>query len=148
MDIPIKIFMMTNAWLYRATGGRLGSQLGRQTVLLLHTVGRKSGKAFLTPLTYYRDGDSYLLVATNWGKEEFPNWYLNLKRQSTTRIQVKGETLEVSIRQAEGEEYRRLWDAVNVRNPQTQRYQDAIERRIPIVVLTPTAQGHIGVGKT
>ena len=141
----IKLFMRTNAWLYRSTRGRLASQLGRQAVLLLHTIGRKSGKAFVTPLTFYRDGENYLLVATNWGKEEHPDWFLNLMRQSRTRIQVKDATFEVNIRRAEGEEYERMWKAVNVRNPQNQRYQDAIERRIPIVVLSPIEQSGVQV---
>jgi len=61
-----------NAWLVRVTGGRIGSQLGRQSILLLHTVGRKSGKAYITPVTYFRDGDRYLVVASNWGKPEHP----------------------------------------------------------------------------
>ncbi|HEX7588718.1 MAG TPA: nitroreductase/quinone reductase family protein, partial [Anaerolineae bacterium] len=109
MRILIKLFMLANAWLFRSTGGRLGGQLGRQSVLLLHTVGRKSGKAFVTPLTFYRDGERYLLVATNWGREEYPDWFLNLMRQARTRIQVKDETIKVQARQAEGEEYERMW---------------------------------------
>jgi hypothetical protein len=65
MKLMKKLFPALNALLLRITGGRIGGQLGRQSVLLLHTVGRKSGKVHITPLAYYRDGDKYLVVVSN-----------------------------------------------------------------------------------
>jgi len=61
----IKLFTSANAFLFQATKGRLGNRMGGQSVLLLHTIGRKSGKAYTTPLSYYRDGNAYLVVASN-----------------------------------------------------------------------------------
>ena len=74
----IKIFMAVNAFVFQKTNGRLGNRMGKQSVLLLHTMGRKSGKTYTTSLSYYRDGNSYLLVASNWGRENHPNWFHNL----------------------------------------------------------------------
>ncbi len=132
-----KFFTSSNAFMYRLTGGRLGSRMGQQTVLLLHTVGRKSGKPYVTPLSFYRDGANYLLVASNWGKEEHPDWFLNLMQQPRTRIQVLEQTVEIEARQAQGEEYERLWKLVTGRNSQYIQYQKGIQRRIPIAILAP-----------
>jgi deazaflavin-dependent oxidoreductase (nitroreductase family) len=141
MSMLTKTFVKTNAWLYRLSGGRLGSRLGAQSVLLLHTVGRKSGKEVTTPLSYYRDGDRYLVVASNWGKEEDPDWYRNLLQNPRLTIQVRQLTLQVEARPAPAEEYPRLWKLVTSKNPQYLEYQKAVTRQIPIVILTPIAEG-------
>jgi deazaflavin-dependent oxidoreductase (nitroreductase family) len=140
MSIMTKVFTRANAFLLQITNGRLGSSMGKQSVLLLHTLGRKSGKSYSTPLSYYRDGKIYLIVASNWGKEDPPDWFRNLMQHSRTTIQVKGATLQVEARQAEGEEYQRLWEVVTRQNSQYLEYQKALTRRIPIVILTPVPQ--------
>lgn len=139
MSTLAKVFTKANAFVFQLTGGRLGSQLGVQSVLLLHTVGRKSGKAYVTPLSYYRDGENYLLVASNWGKENHPDWFVNLLQRPHTTIQAKDRVIHVVARQAQGEDYRRLWKAVTSQNPQYLQYQKEISRTIPIMILTPAA---------
>ncbi|MCL4395014.1 MAG: nitroreductase family deazaflavin-dependent oxidoreductase [Chloroflexi bacterium] len=137
MDALIKLFIEFNKSLYRLSGGRLGSRMGGQSVLLLRTVGRKSGKERVTPLSYYRDEDDYLVVASNWGKEMEPAWFLNLLRQPKVSIQVKDRVLQVEAHPAGDGEYPRLWALVSARNPQYSKYQQGLKRRIPIVVLRP-----------
>lgn len=136
MNLSIKLFVWFNSFVFRLTGGRLGSQMGRQSVLLLHTIGRKSGKPHVTPLSYYRDGESYLLVASNWGKEHDPDWFRNLMQQPHATIQVKNETFRVQARQAGREEHERLWKLVTSRNPQYLNYQRGLARELPIVILS------------
>ena len=138
MNNWIKVFTAANAFLFQKTHGRLGNRMGRQSVLLLHTIGRKSGKTYTTPLSYYRDGDNYLLVASNWGKEEHPNWFRNLLQNPGTTIQVGATTIPVAFHQAQGEEYKRLWEVVTRQNDQYLKYQKGLARQIPIVILTPT----------
>ncbi len=133
----IKFFMAANAFLFRLTGGRLGNRMGGQSVLLLHTIGRKSGKAYTTPLSYYRDGKTYLVVASNWGKEVHSSWYYNLLRNPRTKIQVGAAVIPVEAYPAEGKEYERLWTLVTSRNEQYMKYQKGLARRIPIVILAP-----------
>ena len=140
MSILTKYFGRANAFLFKITNGRLGNRMGKQSVLLLHTVGRKSGKSYTTPLSYYRDGENYLIVASNWGKEDPPDWFRNLMRHSRTIIQVKDTTLQVEARQAEGEEYQRLWKDVTRQNPQYIEYQKTLTRQIPIMILTPVSK--------
>ena len=140
MSVFTKAFTTFNIALYRISRGRLGSQLGAQSVLLLHSVGRKSGKAYTTPVTYFRDGNDYLLVASNWGGETNPDWYRNILHQKRTTIQVKDRTVSVDAHLVEGEEYDRLWTLVTRQNAQYLQYQQKTARRIPIVRLTPQLQ--------
>jgi len=138
MSTWIKIFTKANVFVFQLTRGRLGSRMGRQSVLLLHHIGRKSGKSRMTTLTYFRHGDNYLLVASNWGKEYHPDWFHNLMQQPRTTIQVGAVTIPVEARQAQGEEYTRLWELVTRQNDQYIKYQAGLKRQIPIVILTPT----------
>jgi F420H(2)-dependent quinone reductase len=133
----IKYFTGANAFLFRVSGGRLGNRMGGQSVLLLHTVGRKSGKPYTTPLSYYRDGNTYLVVASNWGKEAHSAWFYNLLDHPRTTIQVGGTVIPVEAHPAGGKEYERLWALVTQRNDQYIKYQKDLVRRIPVVILTP-----------
>ena len=137
MSIWIKVLMAVNVWIYRLTGGALGSRMAGQSVLLLHSVGRKSGKPYTTPVNFYRDGENYVLVASNWGKESHPGWFFNLRHQPETTIQVKRQVAPVKASEASGAEYERLWEYVTGKNPFYIRYQKQTERKIPIVILTP-----------
>jgi deazaflavin-dependent oxidoreductase (nitroreductase family) len=132
-----KTFTTVNILMYRLSNGRLGNRMGGQSVLLLQTTGRLTGKSRLTTLSYYRDGQDYLLVASNWGKETNPDWYLNLLHQPRATIKVGPRTLRVLARPAEPAEYDRLWQLVTHKNKQYIQYQGKIHRRIPIVVLSP-----------
>jgi F420H(2)-dependent quinone reductase len=137
MSTLSNIFTRLNVFVYQVSHGHLGSQLGRQSILLLHTVGRRSGKKRITSLSYYRDGNNYLLVGSNWGKETHPAWFYNLMGQPHATIQVRQNTITVLARQAQGEEYQRLWQQVTNQNQQYVEYQSKIKRRLPIVILTP-----------
>lgn len=137
MNTWYKFFTSANVFVYKLSGGRIGNKLGRQSVLLLHTIGRKSGKKHTTTLSYYRDGENYLVVGSNWGKDTQPGWFHNLSQQPRTIIQVGRTTLHVDAHQAEGNEYQQLWELVTKLNQQYIQYQKTIQRRIPIMILTP-----------
>jgi F420H(2)-dependent quinone reductase len=132
------LFTRINVFVYRISNGLIGSKLGRQSVLLLYTVGRKTSKKHITSLSYYRDGNTYLIVASNWGYASNPSWYYNLLHQPKVSIQVGGRILAAAAHPATDAEYQRLWDLVSVQNDQYGRYQKGLPRRIPIIVLTPT----------
>ena len=144
MNIWTKTFVAVNALIYRLSDGRLGSRMGKQSVLLLHTVGRSSGKNYVTPLSFYRDGANYLIVASNWGEKDQPDWFRNLMQKPQTTIKVKDQTIQVKARQMAGKEYDRLWSLVTKQNEQYLQYQRGLQRRIPIIVLTPLANGSNG----
>ena len=82
--------------LYRATGGKLGGRMGKNPILLLNTVGRKSGKKRVTPLLYVVDGEDYVIIASQGGAPTHLAWFLNLVANPETTIEV-GD-LEVRVK--------------------------------------------------
>src|SRR5512138_2029987 len=90
-----KVFMSINVYFIRLTRGRLGSRLGHQEILLLHSLGRRSGRDHITPIAYYFTNGFYFLIGSNWAKDTNADWYLNLRAQPRTTIEVKGHTIGV-----------------------------------------------------
>jgi deazaflavin-dependent oxidoreductase (nitroreductase family) len=136
-DIFIKWFMDINAFLLRISRGRIGSRLGKQTILLLETTGRKSGQPRVIPIAYFFHEGIYLIVASNWGKDKNADWYLNLQKQPRAKLQVNGRTIPVEAHDAQGEEYVRLWKFATEKHPPYLHYQEMTTRHIPIVVFQP-----------
>ena len=133
-DYFIKWFMSINAFILRLSRGRIGSQLGTQTILLLHTTGRKSGQERIVPIAYFDYEGKYLIVASNWGKNQNADWYLNLKKQPRAVLEVNGKRIEVQSREAMGEEYDRLWKFATEYHPPYLDYQKMTPRHISIMV--------------
>jgi deazaflavin-dependent oxidoreductase (nitroreductase family) len=133
-DLLIKWFMAVNTFILRITRGRLGSKLGTQTILILHTIGRKSGQERAIPIAYFNYGEAYLIVASNWGKDKNPDWYLNLKQNPHAGLEITGQLIPVKAREAQGEEYNRLWEFATRRNPPYLDYQKMTSRPIPIMI--------------
>jgi F420H(2)-dependent quinone reductase len=85
--------------IYQKTNGRIGHRVpGVPPSLLLHTVGAKTGQPRTTSLTYARDGDSYLIVASNGGGERYPGWYHNLRKHPECEINVGPKRFAVTAR--------------------------------------------------
>ena len=133
-DILIKWFMFINSLLLRLSRGRFGSKLGTQTILILHTLGRKSGQDRTIPIAYFDYEGKYLIVASNWGKDKQADWYLNLKKDPHAKLEINGKIVSVVAREAQGEEYHRLWKFATERNPPYLEYQKMTTRHIPIMV--------------
>jgi deazaflavin-dependent oxidoreductase (nitroreductase family) len=104
-------------------------------ILLLTVTGRKSGNEYTTPLIFGRDGESYVLVASQGGRPKHPDWYLNLASHPEVGVQVKGDTFRARARTADGEERERLWRAMNEIWKHYDSYQEKTTREIPVVVL-------------
>ena len=120
---------------YRLTGGKVGGRIGKLPVLLLTTIGRKSGKPRTQPLAYTRAGDGYAVIASKGGAAQHPLWYLNLRANPLAEVTIGRETRKVSARDAEGEEREQLWRALADLYPGYDRYAQKTSRRIPVVVL-------------
>ena len=136
-NIFIKWFMTINAFLIRFTHGRIGSKLGTQTILILNTVGRRSGQPRSLPIAYFFYEGKYLIVESNWGKDNHADWYFNLQKQPQASIEVNGRTIKINASFADGQEYTRLWEYVTMKHPPYLEYQKMTERKIPIAVLQP-----------
>jgi deazaflavin-dependent oxidoreductase (nitroreductase family) len=134
-NIFIKWFMAINAFLIRLSKGRIGGRLGTQTILILNTIGRKSGQLRSTPIAYFYYEGTYLIVESNWGKDKHADWYFNLRKNPQASIEVNGGTIKVNGSFAEEGEYDRLWDYVTRKHPPYLEYQKMTNRKIPIAVL-------------
>jgi deazaflavin-dependent oxidoreductase (nitroreductase family) len=117
------------------TNGRIGSRIAGRPMLLLTTTGRKSGEARTTPLSYLRDGDDCVIVASNNGGDRHPAWWLNLEALPHAEIKVGADQWSIDASAAEGEERERLWPMLLEYNPQYAGYQSKTRRHIPVVVL-------------
>jgi F420H(2)-dependent quinone reductase len=109
------------------------------TSLLLHTVGAKTGISRTTSLTYARDGDDYLIVASKGGDPHAPGWYHNLRKNPNVEINVGPRRFGVTARPVvPGDtDYARLWQIVNKNNGNRYAaYQEKTSRPIPVVVLS------------
>lgn len=135
----IKWFMSLNALLIRVSGGRLGSKLGTQTILILHTIGRSSGQERAVPIAYFFHEGRYLIVASNWGKDNHADWYLNLKKSPQAKLEVNGKLISVTAHEAQGAEYDHLWKYLTDRHPPYADYQKMTTRHIPVMVFEQAA---------
>jgi len=126
-------------WLFRASGGRLGGRAGALRFLLLHHVGRKSGRRFATPLLYVADAGRWLVVASNAGDDRHPAWWRNLCAQPLAEIETDGERVAVLARTAAGAERAALWEKLTTAYPPYAEYQRRTRREIPVVVLERAA---------
>ena len=125
---------------YQKTHGWIGHRILGVPNLLLHTVGAKTGKERTTTLTYARDGDAYLVVASKGGDPKAPGWYHNLKANPNVEINVgpKRFAVEAKTYLPDDPDYARLWKIVNDNNAHRyEGYQSRTSRPIPVIALTP-----------
>ncbi len=127
-----------HTFFYRLTGGAIGGRMVGSRVLLLTTMGRKSGKSRTLPLFYLADGDRLVLVASNGGTARHPLWWLNLLAHPQARVQVGRRKLSMKAEQANPEERGRLWPLLTAMYPGYADYQKRAPREIPVVILSPS----------
>jgi deazaflavin-dependent oxidoreductase (nitroreductase family) len=134
----LRVLSAAHAGLLRRSGGRvLGHWFGAR-VLVLHTIGRRSGRLRSTPLVYLRDRDDLVVVAANGGAHQQPRWWLNLRSSGHAVAVIDGERLHVRSRETAGTERERLWNRF-ARHAPIETYQLRTGRTLPVVVLTPVS---------
>jgi len=121
---------------YVETDGEVGYIWREGAPILILTVnGRKSGKEYSTPLIFGEDGGNYVIVGSQGGAPQHPDWYLNLAETPDVGVQVKADKFRARARTAEGEERERLWKQMTAVWPDYDEYQKKTDREIPVVVL-------------
>jgi F420H(2)-dependent quinone reductase len=130
-----------HAGVYRATGGKLFGRMGKSPILLLNTVGRKSGKKRTSPLLYVMDGEDFVIIASKGGASAHPAWYLNLIANPEAMVEVGDREVRVRAEEADSEEKSRLWQKMVEMYPAYDAYQEKTEREIPLLVLRPVERG-------
>jgi F420H(2)-dependent quinone reductase len=126
--------------LYKATDGRVGHKMIGVPCLLLRTTGRRSGQTRTNGLVYARDGDDYLVVASNGGADKAPGWLHNVQANPDVEIQI-GRSRQKGTARVVGpsdQSFERLWKLVNENNRDRYTgYQKNTDRPIPVVAITP-----------
>jgi len=124
---------------FRENGGKAGGMWEGAPLLLLHTMGAKSGEPRVNPVMYRAVDGDYAVFATKAGAQTHPDWYHNLVANPETEIEVGTETIRVKARVAEGEERAAIWASQTSEYPQFAGYQQKTDREIPVVILESTA---------
>ena len=136
----IRIISKIHGYMYSGSGGRIGKKLGNQDIILLTTIGRKSGKKRNVPLAVIRYEDKYLVIGSFGGSPVHPAWFLNIESNPEVQIRLGSNVIKAraSIIRKLDDDYEKLWDkAVNVYQG-FDSYKRATDREIPIIVLTRT----------
>ncbi len=130
-------FVPLHRFLFRLSGGRLLGRLEGCGILILVTRGRRSGRPRSSPLTYFRFDDSgdLLVVASNYGQNRHPAWYLNVAADPAVHVETGGERFAAQARITPEPERGGLFDRVVATNPRYATYRAATSRPIPIVAL-------------
>jgi deazaflavin-dependent oxidoreductase (nitroreductase family) len=133
-----RAFVRFHRWVYLWSRGWIGHRLAIVRSLLLRSTGRRTGQQRDSILLYTKDGDGYVVVASNYGGDRAPAWFHNVRATPSVEIWVGHRHLAASAQVVEpGEaDYARLWELVNAKNGgRYDRYQKRTERPIPLVRL-------------
>jgi deazaflavin-dependent oxidoreductase (nitroreductase family) len=119
---------------FRAGGPIEGMR--REGLVLLTTTGRRSGEARTTPMMFQRDGDRVLVIASNIGAPQHPDWYLNLVADPHVTVEIGDETYPAIATPTEGADRERVWAMIKELYPFFADHEKATTRAIPVVALT------------
>ncbi len=122
---------------FRANGGKVGGHFAGRTLLLLHTVGAKSGRERINPVAYVKDGNRFVIIASKGGAPTNPDWYYNLLAHPLVTIEVGTEQLRVRAAVTLEPERTRLYDKMVEMMPGFAEYRQKTTRVIPVITLTP-----------
>jgi deazaflavin-dependent oxidoreductase (nitroreductase family) len=135
----LKLFVKGHVWLYQSSGGRRGATMQGRKILLLTTVGNKSGQERTVPVVPFFEGGETYVIASMGGAPEHPAWYKNLKAKPDVGVQIGPEKYRANAVAVEGPERERLWKLIASEMPNFGKYQEKTSRVIPVVRLARQA---------
>ena len=130
-------FVRDHADRYMASGGAEGADMKGKPVILLTTVGAKTGKIRKTPLMRVEHDGEYAVVASLGGAPKHPVWYFNIKASPLVELQDGAQTHDYEAREVLGDEKAIWWERAVEAWPDYADYQRKTDRQIPVFVLTP-----------
>jgi F420H(2)-dependent quinone reductase len=128
-----------NAETYMKSGGTDGTELKGKPVILLTTVGAKTGKIRKTPLMRVENDGEYAVVASLGGAPKHPVWYWNIKKNPRVELQDGEVTKDYEAREVVGDDKTVWWERAVEAWPDYADYQKKTDRQIPVFVLTPVS---------
>jgi deazaflavin-dependent oxidoreductase (nitroreductase family) len=130
---------------YESSGGTEGTTLDGKPVIVLTTIGAKTGGLRKTPLMRVEHRGEYAVIASEGGRPKHPAWYFNLMADPRAELQDGPVKRDYVAREVTGDEKARWWAIAVEAWPNYDRYQERTERVIPLLVLTPTRKPHAAV---
>ena len=135
-DIDLSLFGDRHVEAYEQSDGQTGYIWNGAPIMVLTTTGARSGRERKHALIYGTDGDDVLLVASNGGAPDDPQWCRNLTAQPEVKVQVKADRYDGIARKATAEEKARLWPTMTELWPAYDDYQAKTDRDIPVVIIS------------
>ena len=123
---------------FRENGGIVGGDFEGSPLLLLTTVGLRSGRMITKPLMYLGDGTRFIVFASKAGAPNNPSWYNNLVVNSSVRVEVGNEAFDANAQTLLGAERDVLYARQVALFPRFGDYQLKTDRIIPVVAITRT----------
>lgn len=120
---------------YRENGGKVSGMFAGTPLLLLTTIGAKSGKPRVTPLIYTTDGDRLVIIASNGGEPSNPNWYHNLIANPVATVELGTEKFQIRANVANPTDHDHLYAKMVEKWPGFAEYERKTTRKIPVFVL-------------
>jgi len=108
---------------FRANAGKVGGPFLGKTLLILHTIGAKSGQEHINPVAYITDGDRFVIIASKGGAPTNPDWYYNLVAHPQVTVEVGTEQFTARASLATEPERTRLYDKMVEMMPGFADYQ-------------------------
>ena len=121
---------------FRANAGKVGGYFAGKTLLILHTVGAKSGEERVNPTAYTTDGDRLVIIASKGGAPTHPNWYYNILANPLVTVEVGTERFQAQAAVASEPERSRLYQKMVDMMPGFAEYERKTSRVIPVITLT------------
>ncbi len=131
------VITATNMWVLKKSKGRLGNTFLGVPVLLLYSVGFKSGQEWETPLFYFTKDDKVVIVGSNGGNPKNPAWVKNVTMGPDVKVNIKGKEMNMRAHIADEKEQDIYWPLVIQTFKVWEKFQKRSERQFPIVVLEP-----------
>jgi deazaflavin-dependent oxidoreductase (nitroreductase family) len=122
---------------FRANHGRVGGQFEGAPLLVLHTVGARSGEPRSNIMMYLKDGERYLVFASKAGADTSPAWYFNMRANPRVRVEVGDDAFEAEATELTGAERDDKFAEQARRFPGFGEYQNKTTRTIPVIALSP-----------
>ena len=122
---------------FRTNAGNVGGPFAGKSLLLLHTVGAKSGQPRINPVACTKDGDRLVIIASKGGAPTNPDWYYNIRANPLVSVETGTEQFQVRATIAVEPERTRLYNKMVEMMPGFAEYQRKTTRVIPVIILTP-----------
>ncbi len=122
---------------FRANAGKVGGPWTGRNLLLLHTIGAKTGQERVNPVATFKDDGHWVVIASKGGAPSHPDWYRNLLAHPEVTVEVGPDKFKARAIVTKDPERTRLYDKMVSINPGFAEYRAKTNRQIPVIILEP-----------